>query len=159
MEIETVFQVAHVTGGAAALLLGPIALWVPKRIGLHSRAGEAFFVAVTVVCTSGAALAVMHWESRWMFFFIAVGTYASALLAYVASKRRWRNWLILHVAGQGSAYTAMVTAFIVANWDEVTGTQGTEVPLVFLIPMAVGSAAVGWLIREVYRGRRPKGAI
>lgn len=159
MEIETVIQIAHVVGGAAALFLGPVSMWAPKRIGLHSRVGESFFVAVTVVSLSGGALAVMHWESRWIFFFIALGTYACALLGYLASKMRWRNWLIAHVAGQGSAYTAMVTAFIVANWDNLTGTQGTEVLLVFVVPMSVGTAAVVWLMWEVYRGRRPKSGL
>jgi hypothetical protein len=158
VDIDTALLVAHIVAGAAALFLGPIAMWAPKRIGLHSRVGESFFAIVTVVCISGGALAAMNWESRWIFFFIALGTYACALLAYLAGKKRWRNWLIAHVAGQGSAYTAMVTAFIVGNWDDLTGTQGTEAPLAFLIPMGVGSAAVGWLIWEVYRGRRPKSA-
>lgn len=143
--------------GGTALVLGPLAMKAPKEIGAHSRLGEAFFVAVTAVSLSGSILAVMFWETRWMFLFIAVGTYAFAALGYVASKKRWRGWLVSHVAGVGSAYTAIVTAFIVANWDDLTGTEGTDVPLVFLVPMFVGSVAVGWLMHQVHAGRRPKG--
>ena len=156
MTMDSVLGLIHVVAGGIALVVGPIAMWAPKRAGLHSRLGEAFFLVVSGVCASGGVLAVMHWESRWMFLFIAIGTCAFALLGYVAGKRRWRNWLLAHVTGQGSAYTAMVTAFIVANWDEVSGTQGTEVPLVFLLPMFVGSVAVVWLVHEVHMGRRPK---
>ncbi len=154
--IEAFLQSAHVGGGAAALFLGPVALSAPKRIGWHSRVGEAFFAVVTITSVSGGALAVMHWETRAFFQIIAAGTFASAFAAYMAAKKRWRNWLLVHVAGQGSAYTAMVTAFIVAMWADVTGTEGTDEPLVFLVPMFIGCVAFGWLLREVYRGRRPR---
>lgn len=156
MALADALRLIHVAAGGVALIVGPIAMWAPKRAGLHPRLGEAFFVVVSAVCISGGVLGVMFWETRWMFFLIAVGTYAFALLGYIAAKKRWRGWLLAHVAGQGSAYTAMVTAFIVANWDDVTGTQGTDVPLVFLMPMFVGSVAVGWLIHQVYVGHRPK---
>ena len=155
MEIEALLKIAHVVGGVAALLLGPVSMWAQKRIGLHSRAGEWFFAAVAVVSISGGALALMDWRNHWIFLFIALSTFACALLGYLASKMRWRNWLIAHVAGQGSAYTAMVTAFIVANWDNFTGRLGTEVPLVFLVPMSIGTVAVVWIMWEVHRGRRP----
>ena len=153
---DSLLRLIHVAAGGIALVVGPIAMWAPKRAGLHSRLGEVFFVVVSAVCVSGGVLAVTHWDTRWMFLFISIGTYAFALLGYTAGKRRWRNWLLAHVIGQGSAYTAMVTAFIVANWDDVTGTQGTDVPLVYLIPMFVGSVAVVWLVHEVRMGRRPK---
>jgi hypothetical protein len=61
----------------------------------------------------------------------------------------------LHVAGQLSSYTGMVTALVVNNWHRVTGVQGVRSPLAFLIPMALGTLAVAWLLREVRLGRRP----
>ena len=156
MTLEDVLRWVHVIAGGAALLIGPATLRAPKRIGVHSRLGEVFFVMATFVCLSGGTLAVMYWESRWMFFFIALGTFAYALVGYAAGKRRWRHWLMWHVGGQGGAYTGMVTAFIVANWDNVTGTQGTDEPLVFLVPMSLGCIAGGWLLYEVHHGRRPR---
>lgn len=155
MTLDDTLSFIHVIAGSAALVVGPVAMWAPKRIGLHSRLGEVFFVAVTAVCVSGGTLGALYWESRAPFVFIALGTFAFALLGYVAAKRRWRRWLIAHVLGQGSAYTAMTTAFIVANWDELTGTPGTDVPAVFLVPMAIGTIAVAWLVYEVHAGRRP----
>jgi hypothetical protein len=156
--VEPVLQLVHVLAGAVALILGPIALQAPKRIGRHSRIGLAFFAAVCIVSISGGVLSLMHWNERWPFFWIAAGTGASALLGYGAARLRFRHWLVVHVGAQGSAYTAMVTAFIVANWDEMTGVEGTGEPLAFLVPMAIGSLAVGWLMWEVRRGRRPRRA-
>lgn len=156
MALDTSLRLIHIVAGACALLIGPIAMWAPKRIGVHSRVGEIFFVAVTAVCVSGGGLGALHWESRAPFVFIAIGTFVFALLGYAAAKARWQHWLIAHVVGQGSAYTAMVTAFIVANWDELTGTPGTDVPAVFLLPMGIGTIAVTWLTYQVYRGNRPK---
>ena len=146
----------HVVGGGLALLLGPIAMHAEKRIGVHSRVGLLFFIVVLAVSASGGTLAVVHWQDRWPFLFIAIGTVAFALLGYAASKRRWRHWLVAHVIGQGSAYTAMVTAFVVSNWDSLTGAPGEETALAFLAPMLVGTLAVGWLAWEVHRGRRPR---
>ena len=156
--VEPVLQLVHVLAGAVALILGPIALQAPKRIGRHSRIGAAFFAFVCIVSISGGVLSVIHWDERWPFFWIAVGTGASALLGYAAARLRFRHWLVVHVGAQGSAYTAMVTAFIVANWDEMTGIEGTDEPLAFLVPMAIGSVAFGWLMWEVHRGRRPRRA-
>lgn len=156
MTVETSLRVIHIAAGACALLIGPVAMWAPKRIGIHSRMGTIFFVAVTAVCVSGAGLGALHWDSRAPFVFIAIGTFACAVLGFAAAKVRWRHWLLAHVVGQGSAYTAMVTAFIVANWDKLTGTPGTAVPGVFLVPMGIGTIGVTWLAYQVYLGNRPK---
>ncbi len=156
MLLDTSLRLVHVVAGACALLIGPVAMWAPKQIGLHSRMGATFFVAVMAVCVSGGALGALHWETRAPFVFIAIGTFAFALFGYVAAKTRWRHWLLAHVIGQGSAYTAMVTAFVVANWDELTGVPGTDVPAVFLVPMAIGTSAVAWVTYQVYVGNRPR---
>lgn len=156
MTLDASLRLLHIVAGASALLIGPIAMWAPKRIGAHSRMGEIFFVAVIAVCISGGWLGVIHWDSRAPFVFIALGTFAFALLGYVAAKSRWRRWMVAHVVGQGSAYTAVVTAFIVTNWDELTGTPGTASPAVFLVPMAIGTVAVGWLAYQVHVGNRPR---
>lgn len=148
----------HVAAGAIGLVLGPVAMWAPKRRGLHFQVGRLYFAILTTVCASAAALAIMNWQTRWWFFLIAIGTFASGALAYWAARRRPRHWLPLHVAGQLSSYTGMVTAFVVNNWYRVTGEHGVRSPLAFFIPMALGTLAVVWMLREVRLGRRPIGA-
>jgi hypothetical protein len=87
---------------------------------------------------------------------IAVGSYAFALLGYVAAKRRWHGWLRAHLAGQGGSYIAMVTALLVVNWESLTGTRGVASPWAWALPMVVGSPVIAWVTGEVALGRRPK---
>ena len=130
-------------------------MWAAKRPGLHTRVGLFYFAIVSTVCASAAVLAILNWQTRWWFLPIAIGTFASGAVAYWAARRRPKGWLLIHVAGQLSSYTGMVTAFAVNNWHRVTGAQGVHSPLAFFIPMMVGTLAVAWLLREVRLGRRP----
>ncbi len=105
-------------------------------------------------CVSAGALAVLDWRRIWWFLPIAAGSYALALLGYVAAKRRWRGWLRAHLTGQGGSYIAMSTAVLVVNWETLTGTRGVASP--WALPTVVGSPIIAWVTREVALGRRPR---
>lgn len=156
MTPQGTLSLMHVLAGTVGLVLGPFVMWTPKRRGLHTRAGTLYFAIVTIVCVSAAVLAVMSWSTRWWFLLIAIGTFACAAIAYWAARRRWRGWLLVHVAGQGSSYTGMMTAFVVNNWERLTGVPGVRSPLAFLVPMLIGTIAVSWLVWQVHVGRRPQ---
>jgi hypothetical protein len=108
------------------------------------------------VCVSAGTLAILDWSRLWWFLPIAVGSYAFALLGYVAAKRRWQGWLQAHLTGQGGSYIAMVTALFVVNWETLTGTRGVVSPWAWALPTVVGSPIIAWVTREVAFGRRPK---
>ena len=154
--LEGALALFHVTAGAAALVLGPIALWAPKRVGLHSRMGDLYFAMVTAVCASAVVLAGLRWAESAFFLPIAVGTYAFALPGYLAAKRRWRGWLLMHVIGQTSSYVALVTAFIVNNIQAIAGVHGVPFAVRALVPMFLGTCVVAWVAYQVYLGKRPK---
>ena len=145
----------HITAGAAGLVLGPIAMAARKRPGTHTRAGEAYHWVMLAVCASAAALAFLDWARIWWFLPIAAGSYAFALLGYVAAKRRWRGWLLAHVTGQGGSYIAMLTALLVVNWQSVTGTRGVESPWAWTLPTVIDTPIVTWVNYQVRRGKRP----
>ena len=42
-------------------------------------------------------------------------------VGYLSAKVRWRNSLNAHIAGQGGSYTAMTTALLVVNWENLSG--------------------------------------
>jgi hypothetical protein len=151
----TVMAAIHVLAGAAGLLLGPVSMWVPKRRGAHTTIGGVYFAVLSVVCATAAVLSVQHWETRWWFLPIALGTFACGAAAYWAARRRPRGWLLIHVVGQVSSYTGMATAFVVNNWESVTGAPGIDSPVAFFGPMFIGTVAALWLVREVLAGRRP----
>jgi hypothetical protein len=75
----------HVLAGAVGLFVGPIAMWAPKRRGFHTQVGLVYFGIVSTVCGSAAVLAILHWQTRWWFLLIAIGTFASAALAFWAA--------------------------------------------------------------------------
>jgi hypothetical protein len=148
--------VLHIAAGAAGLVLGPIAMQAAKRPGRHTRAGEAYHWVMLLVCLSAATLAVLDWPRLRWFLLVAAGSYAFALVGYVAAKRRWPGWLSAHIAGQGGSYIAMVTALLVVNWNALTGTRGFASPWPWILPTLVGSPLIAWVSRQVRLGRRPR---
>ncbi|MBI4635560.1 MAG: DUF2306 domain-containing protein [Candidatus Rokubacteria bacterium] len=154
--LRSLVLVLHILIGAAGLVLGPIAMYAAKRPGLHTRAGEIYHWLMLVVCLSAALLAWLDWQRLWWFLPIAAGSYAFALFGYVAAKRRWRQWLVAHIAGQGGSYIAMTTALLVVNWKSLTGVSGIGAPWPWILPTLVGTPLIAWVNRQVRLGKRPK---
>ena len=147
----------HIAAGTVGLVLGPIAMTARKRPGLHTRAGETYHWVMLAVCVTAAALAALDWQRIWWFLPIAAGSYAFALLGYVAAKRRWKGWLGAHVTGQGGSYIAMTTAVLVVNWQALTGTRGIASPWAWALPTAVGTPLIAWANYRIARGRTALG--
>ncbi|HJU43710.1 MAG TPA: hypothetical protein VJ691_12870 [Vicinamibacterales bacterium] len=146
----------HVMAGMAGLLIGALLLWTPKQRGMHTRGGALYFAIVTLVCVTAVVLASASWSTRFPFVFIAIGTFTCAAIGYVAAVRRRRNWLLWHVAGQTCSYGGLVTAFVVNQWEALTGVPGLRSPYAFLTPMSIATLGAGWLLWQVYRGHRPR---
>lgn len=158
MTVTSVVLCVHIVLGAAGLVIGLVAMTAGKRPGLHTRAGEAYHWVLLGVCVSAAALAALDWQRIWWFLPIALGSYAFALLGYVAAKRRWDGWLRAHLTGQAGSYIAMVTALLVVNWESLTGTRGVVSPWAWALPTVVGSPLIAWGQRKLAQGRWPKRA-
>ncbi len=156
MTVTHTILLAHIALGTAGLILGPVAMTARKLPGLHTKAGEAYHWVMLGVCVSAGMLAILDWSRLWWFLPIAGGSYAFALLGYVAAKCRWQGWLQAHLTGQGGSYIAMVTALLVVNWETLTGTRGVVSPWAWALPTVVGSPIIAWVTREVAQGRRPK---
>jgi hypothetical protein len=157
MTLFRVLLVLHIAAGTVGLVLGPIAMTARKGSRLHARAGEAYHWVMLAVCLSAAGLAWLDWTRLWWFLPIAVGSYAFALVGYLAAKRRWPGWLVAHVSGQGGSYIAMLTAVLVVNWKALTGTSGLSSPWPWVLPTLVGSPIITWVNVQIRRGRRPAG--
>ena len=159
MSLFGVVLALHIAVGTVGLVLGPIAMTARKGPGLHTRAGEAYHWVMLAVCVTAAALAALDWQRIWWFLPIAAGSYAFALLGYVAAKRRWKGWLGAHVTGQGGSYIAMTTALLVVNWQALTGTRGIESPWAWALPTAVGTPLIAWVNYRIARGRIALGQV
>ena len=148
--------IVHIGFGVVALVVGPIAMTARKVRGVHTRIGELYHWVVFGVCVSFVVVAALDWDRLWWFLPIAIGSYAFAFLGYWSAKRRWNNWLRYHLTGQGGSYIAMLTAFLVVNWESITGTSGMSSPWAWILPTIIGSPLIAWIQREVALGRRPK---
>ncbi len=155
MTATDMILIAHIALGTAGLILGPVAMTARKLPGLHTKTGEAYHWVMLGVSLSAGMLAVLDWGRIWWFLPIAAGSYAFALLGYVAAKRRWRGWLRAHLAGQGGSYIAILTAVLVVNWETLTGARMVS-PWAWALPTVVGTPIIAWVSREVALGRRPK---
>jgi hypothetical protein len=102
-------------------------------------------------------MAILDWERLRMFLPIALGSYAFALVGYLAAKLRFSGWLRVHVIGQGGSYIAMMTALFVVNWEAVFDEPGRLSFWAWALPTLVGTPIIAWVTREVALGRRPKG--
>ncbi|UVJ42971.1 hypothetical protein NVV94_20665 [Pseudomonas sp. LS1212] len=156
MAVTTPILVAHILLGGIGLVLGPLAMQARKRPGLHTFAGEWYHWVMLGVCVTAGALALLSWERIGWLLGVAVGSYALALMGYVAAKVRWKGWLKFHLAGQGGSYIALCTALLVINWATLTGVSGLAAPWPWLLPTLIGSPLIAWVSREVALGRRPK---
>ena len=138
--------------GVAGLILGPIAMFSTKwRNSRHINAGTLYHWVYFALFVTAVALALMKWDELWWLALIALFSYSFALMGYLAARRRWREWLQWHVAGQGGSYIAMTTALLVVN-------LGRESIVPWLVPTLVGSPILVWLTHEVAAGRRPRRA-
>ncbi len=156
MTITNLVLSVHIALGTVGLILGPIAMQARKRPGLHTRSGEWYHWVMLGMCVSAGMLACLDWQRIWWFLPIAGGSYALALVGYVAAKCRWNGWLRAHITGQGGSYIAMVTAVFVVNWEALSGTRGVLSPWPWVLPTILGSPFIAWVTREVVRGRRPR---
>ena len=150
MTIHSLILKLHIICGVIALLLGLMAMVVSKSSGFHSKIGEAYHWLFVGLALSACVLAFMDFQRLWWFVPIAIGSYAFALLGYLAAKRRGKNWLRLHLTGQGGSYIAMSTAVLVVNFGRTSWW-------VWVLPTIIGSPLIAWIIREVRLGRRPIG--
>ena len=153
--LSSTVLLAHIILGFTAIVLGPVAMTSRKAPGFHPRIGELYHAAVLGVCLSAAALAVLHWSRSWAFLPVALGSYAFALVGYVAAKRRFQGWLRVRVIGQGGSYVAILTALLVVNWSALFDEPSLWP---WTIPTLGGTPLIAWAARRVTRTEWRAGA-
>ncbi len=141
--VHTILLGVHITAGTIGLLLGPLALAVPKRAGWHPRLGVAYQGAVAVMTASALGLAALAPGRLWGLGLIAVATEAAALAGWAVRRRHSSGWLGWHIRLMCGSYLSFVTAALVVNWAS---------PLAWVLPTAVGTPLI---IRTVQRATHP----
>jgi hypothetical protein len=151
----------HIAAGGAGLLLGPLAMALPKRPGWHPRVGRAYQVAVALLTTSAVGLVVLE-PALWWLALIGAATEAAALAGWAVRRRALRvlthrkdpsgyvrtrpGWRPLHLRLMCGSYVSLVTAFLVVNVSS---------PLVWVLPTVIAFPLISLAAKRAARPSRP----
>jgi len=147
----------HVLLGLTCAIVGIVAMLSPKRSGRHPWFGTLYYWCLIGVFVSASALAAVRWAEDYHLFVLGALAFAVAFLGRMARRRRWSNWVKLHITGMGMSYVLLLTAFYVDNgrnlplWRELPPLAFWLVSAVFGIPLIV--RAMFW--HPLARRRQP----
>ncbi|MBO0776696.1 MAG: hypothetical protein J2P34_10300 [Actinobacteria bacterium] len=144
------FLAVHVLAGLTAVVSGAAAALARKGGPRHIRAGRWYYRAITVVFATATALAVMRWRQDYYLFLIGAVAFTAATAGYL--HRRWRRpGDTGHIAGMGTGYVAMLTAFFIDNGPHLPLWDRLPAVAFWLLPPAIG---VPLITRAIVRARR-----
>ncbi len=145
------FLLLHIIAGTVGLVIGPISMYSQKRKGLHTQVGAVYFYAMTLVCLSAVALAILHWEQSWWFVFVAAFSFFFAWKGKRAVKNRKVGWIKSHISGMLGSYIAMTTALLVVNVSSIPGHQTIPTFIYWMLPTIIGTPLIVRTIKEYSR--------
>jgi hypothetical protein len=146
------FLAVHVLAGLTAVTAGAIAALSRKGSPRHIRAGRWYYWAITVVFAT-AILAALRWRQDYYLFIIGAVAFTAATIGY-QHRRRHRPGDTAHIAGMGTAYLAMLTAFYVDNGPHLPLWDHLPTPAFWLLPTAIGAPIIA---RAISRAKHATG--
>jgi hypothetical protein len=133
-----VIVLAHIPLGVASVVAGVFAMLSKKRRGRHSTAGNVYFWCLAALFASAALLCAMRWTENVHLFTLGALAFGSAWAGRTALRKRWTNWVRLHIAGMGLSYVLVLIAFYVDNGRQLPLWKDLPHFTYWLIPLAIG---------------------
>jgi hypothetical protein len=146
----------HVIAGLTAVVTGAVAALARKGGRRHIRAGRGYYRAVSVVFATAAVLAAIRWRQDYYLFIIGAVAFTAATIGY-QHRRRHRPGDTGHIAGMGTAYVAMLTAFFVDNGPHLPLWDRLPVLAFWLLPAAIGAPLIARAILRAKKAGLPRG--
>jgi hypothetical protein len=128
----------HVLLGLTCTITGIIAMLSAKREGRHPLFGSIYFWCLSGVFVTTSALAAVRWAEDYHLFVLGTLALAAAYLGRMARRKRWGNWVMLHITGMGTSYILLLTAFYVDNGKSLPLWKDLPPIAYWLVPAAVG---------------------
>jgi len=151
------FLAVHVIAGLTAVITGAVAALARKGSRRHIRAGRGFYRAISVVVATAAVLAAMRWRQDYPLFIIGAVAFTAATVGY-QHRRRHRPGDTAHIAGMGTAYVAMLTAFYVDNGPHLPLWDRLPAVAFWLLPSAIGAPVIARAILRARQAGSPRRA-
>lgn len=139
---------AHVVLGLACTITGLLAMLNPKRAGRHPWFGSVYYGCLAGLFVTASALAAVRWTEDYHLFILGTLAFTAAFLGRRARRKRWNNWVRLHITGMGMSYVLLLTAFYVDNGKNLPLWRELPPIALWLIPAAVG---VPLIVRTLIR--------
>jgi hypothetical protein len=148
------FLAIHVLAGLTAVITGAVAALSRKGSPRHIRAGRWYYGAIGAVFATATVLAAMRWRQDYHLFLIGAVAFTAATIGYL-HRRRHRPGDTGHIAGMGTAYVAMLTAFYVDNGPRLPLWDHLPPAAFWLLPTAIGAPIIARSISRARRGAPP----
>ena len=149
------FLAIHVIAALTSVATGAIAALSRKGGSRHIRAGRWYYRAITVVFVTATVLAAMRWPQDYYLFIIGAVAFTAATIGY-QHRRRHRPGNTGHIAGMGTAYVAMLTAFYVDNGPHLPLWDRLPTFTFWLLPSAIAAPIIA---RAILRARHATDAV
>ena len=128
----------HIVVGIACVATGVVAMLSHKRRGRHSTFGTVYYWCLAVVVVTATSLSVVRWAENYHLFILGALSLIAATVARTAVRRRWRNWVVLHISGMGLSYFLTLTAFYVDNCKNLPLWKELPQIVFWLLPAGLG---------------------
>jgi len=138
----------HILLGLACTVTGIVAMLSKKREGRHPRYGTIYYWCLTGVFLTATVVAAVRWAEDYHLFILGALSLAAAFLGRQARRRRWHNWVSLHITGMGASYVLLLTAFYVDNGKSLPLWKELPSIAYWLLPAAVG---VPLIVRALFQ--------
>jgi hypothetical protein len=138
----------HIVVGIVCVLAGASAMLSHKGRGRHSTFGTSYYWCLAIVVATATGLSAMRWAENYHLFFLGVLSLIAATVARTALRKRWANWVTLHITGMGLSYILMLTAFYVDNGKHLPLWRELPQWVFWVLPGAIG---IPILVRTLLR--------
>ncbi len=148
----------HIPFGIACVLAGLVAIVSKKQPGRHPTFGTIYYWSLSVIFVSASVLAALRWAEDYHLFILGTLSFAAATFGRMARRRRWRNWVKLHISGMGLSYILMLTAFYVDNgkslplWKELPAITYWILPSIVGLPLIARALLFHPLVARARKG-------
>jgi hypothetical protein len=128
----------HVLLGLGCTITGVIAMLSAKGPGRHPWFGSIYYWCLMGVFVTASGLAAVRWREDYHLLILGALAFAAAYMGRRARRKRWNNWVKLHITGMGSSYALLLTAFYVDNGKNLPLWRDLPPIAYWLVPAAVG---------------------
>ena len=129
----------HIPLGITCVVTGGVAMLSTKGRGRHSRFGTIYFWCLLALFGSATFLSIMRWSDNYHLFILGAVTFGCAWFGHSALRRRWLQWVRLHITGMGLSYVVMLVAFYVDNGKQLPIWKDLPPFTYWLVPVAIAA--------------------